>query len=89
MNFTEDLSLDRIRRELIRLEDSILFALIERAQFAVNPPVYSPGISNDSSFLNAMLRDIECVHGIFLNGPGKSTFAKTEYCSKIPEVHIP
>ena len=63
MNFTEDLSLDRIRRELIRLEDSILFALIERAQFAVNPSVYSSG-SSDDSFLNAMLRDIECVHGV-------------------------
>ena len=62
MNFTKELSLDRIRRELIRLEDSILFALIERAQFAVNPPAYSA--ETDPSFLDAMLRDIECVHGM-------------------------
>ena len=33
MNFTKDkIDLDKIRSELVRLEDSIIFALIERFQ---------------------------------------------------------
>lgn len=63
MNFTtgatalEILSLDNIRNQLIRLEDTIIFcalscccstsslttALIERAQFAHNPKIYKAG----------------------------------------------
>jgi chorismate mutase len=39
----DPLSLDRIRNVLIRLEDSILFQLIERAQFAHNARMYIPG----------------------------------------------
>eukprot|EP00887_Chlorella_sp_A99_P000296 scaffold13.g296.t1 len=34
------LSLSNIRQTLIRLEDTIIFALIERAQFALNPAIY-------------------------------------------------
>lgn len=73
MNFTKELSLDRIRQELIRLEDSILFSLIERAQFAHNVVVYQPGQlgfndGSDISFLDHMLQEIESVHGkCFLN----------------------
>lgn len=37
------LSLDNIRQSLIRQEDTIIFSLIERAQFAANSPVYTPG----------------------------------------------
>lgn len=37
------LSLDHIRAVLQRLEDTIVFHLIERAQFAHNPRVYQPG----------------------------------------------
>lgn len=36
------LSLANIRQTLIRLEDTIIFALIERAQFARNDAVYQP-----------------------------------------------
>ena len=45
-NFTlggDPLSLDRIRGILTRLEDTIIFALIERAQFAHNPKAYQKG----------------------------------------------
>ncbi|EKM51847.1 uncharacterized protein PHACADRAFT_262224 [Phanerochaete carnosa HHB-10118-sp] len=45
-NFTlggDPLSLDRIRGILTRLEDTIIFALIERAQFAHNPKAYQRG----------------------------------------------
>ena len=37
------LSLDNIRQSLIRQEDTIIFSLIERAQFAANEPVSQSG----------------------------------------------
>jgi chorismate mutase len=37
------LSLDSIRNSLIRQEETIIFALIERAQFRHNPIVYQKG----------------------------------------------
>lgn len=43
MNFSNGVNLQFIRSELVRLEDSIIFALIERAQFSLNPEVYQPG----------------------------------------------
>jgi chorismate mutase len=83
MNFENlmEINLDSIRQELIRLEDSILFALIERSLFALNSRIYStasdsplsaipvslPGTGNakqDGSFLDQMLYEIECVHGM-------------------------
>ena len=39
----DPLSLDRIRAILTRLEDTIIFSLIERAQFAHNPKAYRRG----------------------------------------------
>lgn len=40
---TSALSLPHIRYQLIRLEDTVLFHLIERAQFPLNPTIYQPG----------------------------------------------
>ncbi|KAK6540491.1 chorismate mutase aro7 [Orbilia ellipsospora] len=37
------LDLNHIRYQLIRLEDTIVFALVERAQFPLNPTIYVPG----------------------------------------------
>lgn len=37
------LSLSHIRYQLIRLEDTVLFHLIERAQFPLNKTIYTPG----------------------------------------------
>ncbi|KAK5130651.1 hypothetical protein LTR08_001861 [Meristemomyces frigidus] len=37
------LSLPHIRHQLIRLEDTVLFHLIERAQFPLNASIYTPG----------------------------------------------
>ncbi|TKA33720.1 hypothetical protein B0A50_00556 [Salinomyces thailandicus] len=37
------LSLPHIRSQLIRLEDTVLFHLIERAQFPLNSTIYRPG----------------------------------------------
>jgi len=49
----EQLHLKNIRNVLTRLEETILFALIERAQFHRNEIIYKPGaiggaIGNDS-----------------------------------------
>ena len=53
------LSLDYIRSTLIRQEETIIFALIERAQFRQNKKVYVkggvPGLMEDTSFLDFML----------------------------------
>ncbi|KAJ3159462.1 chorismate mutase aro7 [Geranomyces michiganensis] len=60
------LNLNVIRQELVRLEDSIIFALIERAQFAHNKNIYSPhyfeGMGFTGTFLQYFLHEIESVH---------------------------
>ncbi|GMH39402.1 hypothetical protein BSKO_07300 [Bryopsis sp. KO-2023] len=65
-------SLDNVRSSLIRQEDTTLFNLIERAQFARNSAVYTaeaipvPGFSADGSRLSLLeyvLRGTEQLHG--------------------------
>lgn len=57
------LSLDHIRFQLIRLEDTVLFHIIERVQFPHNATIYQPGgISipgSDLSFSDWVLREQE------------------------------
>ncbi|ROT40608.1 chorismate mutase [Sodiomyces alkalinus F11] len=57
------LDLSRIRYQLIRLEDTITFHLIERAQFALNKNIYIPGAlaipASNLSLLNWYLREQE------------------------------
>ena len=55
---------------LIRLEDTIIFGLIERAQFAHNPRMYEAGgvkelreIGFDGSWLEWFLKETEAFHG--------------------------
>lgn len=67
------LQLDSIRQSLIRQEDTIIFALIERAQFAHNQAVYRaddripvPAFGADGrrySLLEYILREQEQLHG--------------------------
>lgn len=66
----DPLSLERIRSILIRLEDTIIFTLIERAQFAHNPKIYHPGSFKelkdagfDGTWLEWFLKEIETFHG--------------------------
>ncbi|CEM30953.1 unnamed protein product [Vitrella brassicaformis CCMP3155] len=59
------LELSHIRGDLIRQEETIIFALIERAQFAHNPSVYEPGRLTDKfpqSFLDFFLMETEKLH---------------------------
>ena len=57
------LSLPHIRYQLIRLEDTVLFHLIERAQFPLNPTIYVPGAipipGSALSFSDWVLREQE------------------------------
>lgn len=65
------LSLDHIRAVLQRLEDTILFQLIERAQFAHNVPMYTPGAFKElqerenwsGSWVQWFLKETESAHG--------------------------
>ncbi|KAF2861056.1 chorismate mutase [Piedraia hortae CBS 480.64] len=62
-NPTKSLSLPHIRYQLIRLEDTVLFFLIERAQFLLNPTIYTPGATplpnSTLSFSDWVLREQE------------------------------
>ncbi|KAG1746011.1 chorismate mutase [Suillus paluster] len=65
----DPLSLERIRQILVRLEDTIIFDLIERAQFAHNPRIYIRGsfqelrdMGFDGSWLEWFLKEIETFH---------------------------
>lgn len=69
---SDRLSLDNVRASLIRQEDSIIFGLIERAQYLHNKPVYEPGgvevpcfkpDGTRASMLEFMLRENEQVGG--------------------------
>jgi len=63
---SEQLELDHVRHVLIRLEETIIFALIERAQFLRNAPVYQPGRFGDAlegeSLCGFLLRECERTH---------------------------
>ncbi|KAI0050410.1 chorismate mutase [Auriscalpium vulgare] len=65
----DPLSLDRIRSILTRLEDTIIFSLIERAQFAHNSMIYQRGAFKEllelgfsGSWLEWFLKEIETFH---------------------------
>lgn len=73
MSGEDPLSLDRIRSVLTRLEDTIIFSLIERAQFAHNPRMYQQGafkelrdVGFEGSWLDWFLKETESFHGEFL-----------------------
>jgi monofunctional chorismate mutase len=72
VDLSSTISLDNIRQSLIRQEDTIIFSIIERAQFARNAPVYEPGALEVPEFgadgrrlslLEYLLRQTEQVHG--------------------------
>jgi chorismate mutase len=65
----DPLSLDRIRSVLVRLEDTIIFNLIERAQFAHNPSIYQRTAFKElrelgfgGSWLEWFLKETETFH---------------------------
>lgn len=59
------LSLDNIRGTLARLEESIIFGLLERAQFCHNPVIYQPdgvGALGGESLVGFLLHESERAH---------------------------
>ena len=80
-NFTlggDPLDLDKIRGVLTRLEDTIIFQLIERAQFAHNPKLYHKGefqelkdLGFEGSLLDWFLKETESFHGASSFIPGQ------------------
>ena len=91
----DPLSLDRIRSILTRLEDTIIFSLIERAQFAHNPKIYERGIFKEleglgfkGSWLEWFLRETEVFHGAHEHiSPVTSSQVTHLHLSKSTEVH--
>jgi chorismate mutase len=72
----DPLSLDSIRSILTRLEDTIIFSLIERAQFAHNPKIYQRGAFPElaaqgfgGSWLDWFLKETETFHGTPRSSP--------------------
>ncbi len=63
---SEQLLLSNIRNVLARLEETIIFELIERAQFRHNPVIYQPGAFGPAlegeSLVGYHLKEIEKVH---------------------------
>ena len=84
----DPLSLDDIRSILTRLEDTIIFSLIERAQFAHNPKIYNRGVFKEleelgftGSWLEWFLKETEAFHGtqyIFLPLPSNHSSASQQ-----------
>ncbi len=66
ITMNEQLFLENIRDVLARLEESIIFGFIERAQFDVNPVVYEPGAFSDPvgehSLTGYLLHETEKIH---------------------------
>lgn len=62
----EQLLLKNVRQVLIRQEETIIFALLERAQFRTNAKVYEPGVFGEAtegeSLCGYMLRETEKLH---------------------------
>ncbi|RDX90289.1 Chorismate mutase 1, chloroplastic, partial [Mucuna pruriens] len=63
---SENLTLDHIRHTLIRLEDSIIFSLLERAQYCYNEDTYDPDAFTMDGFhgslVEYMLMETEKLH---------------------------
>lgn len=62
----DQLLLKNIRNALIRLEETIIFSLLERSQFKQNQPAYAPGalggVFGTESLVEYMLHETEKIH---------------------------
>lgn len=95
-DLSQVLALENIRQTLIRQEDTIIFLLIERAQFARNAAVYHTDIisvpdaasnGHQQSLLEYLLRQTEQVHGKIrrYTSPDEQAF----YPDSIPNIILP
>jgi len=95
-DLSDTLSLGNIRRSLILMEDTIIFSLVERAQFERNEAVYRPGgipvpmYTRDGqqlSLLEYLLRETERIHGRIrrYTNPDETAF----YPNELPPIILP
>uniref|UniRef100_A0A1D1XNK7 chorismate mutase n=1 Tax=Anthurium amnicola TaxID=1678845 RepID=A0A1D1XNK7_9ARAE len=85
------LTLDSIRHSLIRQEDSIIFSLLERAQFCFNPDTYDQNVffidGFHGSLVEFMLRETERLHAQV--GRYKSPDEHPFFVEDLPEPMLP
>ncbi|XVE85789.1 hypothetical protein DITRI_Ditri17bG0119400 [Diplodiscus trichospermus] len=88
---SESLTLNSIRHSLIRQEDSIIFSLLERAQYCYNPDTYDKdAFSMDGfhgSLVEFMVREIERLHAQI--GRYKSPDEHPFFPEYLPEPMLP
>ncbi|KAG0144536.1 hypothetical protein CROQUDRAFT_659861 [Cronartium quercuum f. sp. fusiforme G11] len=94
------IDLDQIRQTLIRLEDTIIYLLIERAQFAHNQPIYEisdkvidlnlqDGDQTKVSFLDWILFQTESVHAKVRRYESPDEYPFTTPINKLPKPILP
>lgn len=88
---SETLTLDSIRHSLIRQEDSIIFSLLERAQFCYNASTYDPDAFSrqglKESLVEYMVRETEKLHAQV--GRYKSPDEHPFFPAFLPEPRLP
>lgn len=84
------LRLDNARQSLVRMDATIVYALIERAQFRRNLTVYEPGafptLTPSTSLLDYLLRETESAHAVMrrYTSPDEHPF-----CAGLPPPRLP
>ncbi|ERN18694.1 hypothetical protein AMTR_s00065p00207880 [Amborella trichopoda] len=91
LDLSKTLTLDSIRESLIRQEDSIIYNLIERAQYSYNAPTYDPESFQlpgfNGSLVEYMLKETEVLHSKV--GRYKSPDEQPFFPNDLPEPLLP
>jgi hypothetical protein len=81
------LSLAAVRDALVREEDSVVFALIERARHPRNAPAYAPAAGGGRSLVESFVREAEALQAkasiLLPCGSSHPVFSSTLRASKI------
>jgi chorismate mutase len=84
------LDLENIRSVLIRQEETLIFALVERAQFKINTIIYRPGgipiPRFDGSFVEYLLHGTEALHATVRRYTSPDEHA---FCKNLPAPILP
>ncbi|CAH1450787.1 unnamed protein product [Lactuca virosa] len=92
---SEIYTLDGIRSSLIRQEDSIIFSLVERAQFCYNEDTYDPNAffmdGFKGSLVEFMVKETEKVHAQVgrYKSPDEHPFFPKDYLTYVAPIGIP
>jgi chorismate mutase len=90
---SKQLHIDHVRNVLIRLEETIIFALIERAQFLQNNAIYDPGrfgsVLEGESLVGFMLLETERSHAKVrrYTSPDEHSFFDNLPAPILPSIH--